>query len=744
VPAFLFEMKPLFVIASVLVAIASLAAQRSDTNVPSHQQMLRLLADAARQSDETNFFVGEGPARQARATLNSLPPNATDASRWTALMLVAEEELRLGNYAAAVAQLTKARELITRTRERIDPASQAVTAFRLGVTYMRMGETENCLLNPAATSCILPIRGEAIHTRQSGSRQAIAAFADVLKMRTQIPALDLATRWLLNIAYMTLGEYPDKVPAQYLIPPKAFESEEAIPRFRNVAGEVGLATFNVAGSAVADDFDGDGTLDLVVTTADPRGQLRFYRMQDGTFVDRTEQAGLLGLPGGLNLIQADYDNDGDTDVVILRGGWLEKHGRYPKSLLRNNGRGTFTDVTVDAGLARVHFPTQTAAWGDYDNDGDLDLYVGNEASESIAAPSQLFRNDHGIFTDVAATAGVHNDRYAKAVVWGDYNGDRWPDIYVSNYKGANRLYRNNANGTFTDVAVTLGVTQPITSFPAWFWDVDNDGVLDIYAAAYSAEIADLAASALGLPVTTELARLYRGTGKGGFEEVSGRFNLRRPNAPMGSNFGDLDNDGYLDFYLGTGYPRIQNLMPNVMYRNRRGKSFADVSTSGGFAHLQKGHGIVFADFDHDGDQDLFEEMGGAFTGDKAHNVFYENPGFGNHWLTIKLTGVRSNRSAIGARIRAEIIEDGARRSVYKHVNSGGTFGANPLRQTIGLGKASRIDVLEVFWPTTGETQTWTNVGADQAIQIVEGEATYSTLALKPIGLGRPGSDHKHH
>jgi hypothetical protein len=402
-------------------------------------------------------------------------------------------------------------------------------------------------------------------------------------------------------------------------------------------------------------------------------------------------------------------------------------------------------VTFDAGLARIHYPTQTASWGDYDNDGDLDLYVGNESSESIAAPSQLFRNDgKGTFTDVAAAAGVLNDRYAKAVVWGDYNGDRWPDIYVSNYKGANRLYRNNTNGTFTDVAEALHVTQPITSFPAWFWDVDNDGVLDIYVAAYSAEIADLAASAVGLPVTTELAKLYRGTGKGGFEEVAARFNLKRPNAPMGSNFGDLDNDGYLDFYLGTGYPRIQNLMPNVMYRNRRGKGFADVSTSGGFAHLQKGHGVVFADFDHDGDQDIFEEMGGAFPGDKAHNVFYENPGFGNHWLTLTLVGVRSNRSAIGARIRAEIVEDGVRRSVYKHVNSGGSFGANPLRQTIGLGNASTVSVLEVFWPTTGETQAWTNVRVDQAIQIVEGEASYSTLALKKFELGHvAGRDHNH-
>jgi hypothetical protein len=572
-------------------------------------------------------------------------------------------------------------------------------------------------------------------------------FSDVLGMNSKIPALDLAARWLLNIAYMTVGEYPDKVPVPYLIPPKAFESEEDIPRFRNIARELGLDAFSIAGSAIGDDFDGDGNLDLVVSQADPRGQLRLYRNQGGTFTDRTREAGLLGLPGGLNIVQADYDNDGNIDVLVLRGGWLEKNGRYPKSLLRNNGNGTFTDMTFAAGLASVHFPTQTASWGDYDNDGDLDLYVGNESSETIAAPSQLFRNNgNGTFTDVAAEAGVRNDGYAKAVVWGDYDGDRWPDIYVSNYKGANRLYRNNANGTFTDVAGELGVTQPITSFPAWFWDFDNDGALDIYVAAYAAEIADLASSALGLPVTTEVAKLYRGTGQGRFEEVAARNNLTRPNAPMGSNFGDLDGDGYLDFYLGTGYPRLQNLMPNVMYRNRRGRGFADVSTAGGFAHLQKGHGVVFADFDHDGDQDIFEEMGGAFPGDKAHNVFYENPGFGSHWLTIRLVGVRSNRSAIGARIRAEIVEDGSRRSVYKHVNSGGSFGANPLRQTIGLGKATVVETLEVFWPTTGLTQTFTDVAVDRAIQISEGSASYSTLSLQRLTLGRPsagGSGHDH-
>ena len=204
---------------------------------------------------------------------------------------------------------------------------------------------------------------------------------------------------------------------------------------------------------------------------------------------------------------------------------------------------------------------------------------------------------------------------------------------------------------------------------------------------------------------------------------------------MGSNFGDLDNDGYLDFYLGTGYPDYKNLMPSVMYRNRRGIDFVDVTYTGGFGHLQKGHAVVFADLDNDGDQDIFEQMGGAFPGDGYSNVLYENPGFKNHFLTIKLVGLDSNRSAIGARIHAEVVENGERRSIYKHVNSGGSFGANPLRQTIGLGKAEKIETLEIFWHTTGLTQTFHDIPLDQFIQITEGETQYTTIELEKLKLG---------
>ncbi len=751
----------------VFAAITSSAHQAASTvgaevtsSSAGHERMLVLLRQIADDASDTNIYIGDGPARRLRQELDAFPVATPGPNRWLKTIALAEEELRLGNEAEAIRLFTQGRDLVPRAVA--DESWLNYNLYRLGVAYMRVGETQNCTLHPTADSCILPLQGSGIHSQQEPSRQAIAAFTEVLE-NTPEPisklmgeassrnlavgttsqetlaggTLHLAARWLLNIAYMTVGDYPEQVHESYLLPPEAFESVDKIPRFSNIAPMLGLATFDMAGGVIADDFDNDGYLDIVVSTVDVEGQLRIFRNnQDGTFSERTEEAGLLGLYGGLNIIQADYDNDGNVDILVLRGAWLGEHGRHPNSLLRNNGDGTFTDVTFDAGLGDVHYPSQTASWGDYDNDGDLDLYVGNETYGALVAPSQLFRNNgDGTFTDVATAAYVMNHRYAKAVIWGDYNGDRLLDLYVSNSGGNNRLYRNTGRGTFIDEAQRLGVTQPTESFPAWFWDFDNDGALDLYVSAYAAGIEHLAASTLGLPVDVQLARLYRGTAEGRFEEVSSSHNIVRPNAAMGANFGDLDNDGYLDFYLGTGYPPYHSLMPSVMYRNQKGKAFSDVTYAGGFGHLQKGHAVFFADLDHDGDQDVFEQMGGAFPGDRFGNVLYENPGFGNHWITITLVGVRSNRSAIGARIRAEIVEDGMRRSVYRHVNSGGSFGANPLRQTIGLGKASRIEQLEVFWPTTGVTQTFSDLPVDQTIQIVEGEESYSTVELKTLKLG---------
>jgi hypothetical protein len=712
----------------------STARVNSKPQPPGHQKMVELLRSVADETDTANVFMGGLQALATPEEIAALPPVQ---ARFARLSRTAVEQQRLGHELEAIDHFRQALDVAADSPGAIPVLVEFEIYFRLAVAYLRLGETQNCVRHHGVDSCILPLRGDAIYREQEGARQAIDVLTRVLRASVEGTTRHLEARWLLNVAYMAIGGYPDQVPETYLIPPKALESDEDFPRFTNIAPKLGLDVFNLAGGAITDDFDNDGYLDIVVSNWDPRGQLRYFRNQrDGTFVERTEAAGLSGLFGGLNLIQADYNNDGNVDILVLRGGWLQAAGRHPDSLLRNNGNGTFTDVTFETGLGNVHYPSHSASWADYDNDGDLDLYVGNESSAVVKAPSQLFRNNgNGTFTDVAAQAGVENLRYAKGVVWGDYDGDRLPDLYVSNFGDINRLYRNNGDGTFTDVAERLGVTGPIVSFTTWFWDFDNDSVLDLYVSSFETRIADVAAAMLGLPVQAEPARLYRGLGNGRFEDVARSQNLVRPAAVMGANFGDLDNDGYLDFYLGTGQTPYEEVMPNVMYRSRRGKSFADVTTAGGFGHLQKGHGVAFADLDHDGDQDVFEQMGGAQPGDGYRNVLYENPGFGNHWITIKAVGVRSNRSAIGARIRAEIVENGERRSIYRYVTSGGSFGANPLRQTIGLGRAAEIEVLEVFWPTTGATQTFRNVPTDRVIQIVEDNPQFTTLKLKSFKLG---------
>ena len=205
---------------------------------------------------------------------------------------------------------------------------------------------------------------------------------------------------------------------------------------------------------------------------------------------------------------------------------------------------------------------------------------------------------------------------------------------------------------------------------------------------------------------------------------------------MGANFGDLDNDGFLDFYLGTGYPSYEALGPNIMYRNNDGKAFADVTFSGGFGHLQKGHGIAFGDLDRDGDQDIFMQIGGFYPGDGFANALYENPGHGNRWLSVRLVGVESNRAAIGARIKIELTDEKGSRAVYRHVNSGGSFGASTLTQEIGLGNAHRVDSLGVLWHASGIVQTFQDMPLDSYIEIREGDSEYRVIEKPRIQFRR--------
>ena len=271
--------------------------------------------------------------------------------------------------------------------------------------YLRIGELDNCCSLHNADSCLLPLQGAAIYQKTEGPRRAIELLNEQLAAHPD----DLCARWLLNISYMTLGRYPQDVPSPWLIDPKAFASEYDIKRFPDVAASAGLDTYGLSGGCIVDDFDGDGLLDVVRSEIALDGQLRFFHNNgDGTFTDRTAEAGLTGEVGGLNILQADYNNSGHPSILVLRGGWMGTEGRFPVSLLRNNGDGTFTDVTEEAGLLTATGPTQTAVWLDYDGDGWLDLFVGGESTGEFVNPCKLFHNNRdGTFTECAAASGIN-------------------------------------------------------------------------------------------------------------------------------------------------------------------------------------------------------------------------------------------------------------------------------------------------------------------------------------------------
>jgi FG-GAP-like repeat/ASPIC and UnbV len=652
--------------------------------------------------------------------------------------------LRLGKSSEARQRALELRELVKQARIPEVPEVDRVS----GLVNLRLAEQQNCIDGHCEQSCILPIERGGVHRRREPALRAAADFERYLATN---PPDAIGHAWLLNILHMTLATYPDGVPEKYRIDPARFRSSYDIGRFVDVAPQSGLKYVDLAGGVIVEDFDHDGFLDVFTTTMALRGQAHLYHNQgNGHFKDVSEPAGVADQLGGLHCTAADYDNDGDTDIFIPRGGWiLGRDGCMRKSLLRNNGDLTFTDVTREAGLAVPSYPTQIGVWGDFDNDGDLDLYVASESPLLVALgtdtfPSQLFRNNgNGTFTDIAAQAGVLNNRFAKGAAAGDYDNDGDLDIYVSNHTGgvmgstghvgrnvANCLYRNNGDGTFTDVAAEMGVIDPADSFATWFFDYDNDGWLDLFVAGYGATLNDIAAEYFGQPHHGERPRIFHNEQGQGFTDRTVELGLDHAWLPMGSSFGDLDNDGYLDIFLGTGGPTYEILDPSVVLRNDAGRGFQDVTFSSGMGHLQKGHGVSFADVDNDGDQDIFEEMGGAFPGDIFGNVLFANPGHGNRFLKVELVGTESNRAGVGARIVVEFDTPEGARAVHRAVGSQPSFGNLPSRQEIGLGKATRISRLEVSWPTSGQRQVFEDVPLDASIRITEGQPKFEQLKLR--------------
>ena len=496
--------------------------------------------------------------------------------------------------------------------------------------------------------------------------------------------------------------------------------------------------------AAAFDYDGDGWLDLFVvngTTLEgfPRGKepaSHLYRnRRDGTFEDVTAKAGV-GVSGwGQGACAGDYDNDGDEDLFVTYWG--------PNRLFRNRGDGTFEEDTKRAGVesARRRW-SAGCAFLDYDRDGRLDLFAANYIDldlDTTPVPESglcrykgvpvacgppgltggrnlLYRNTgEGRFADVSEASGITraSGTYGLGVSTLDFDGDGWVDLYVANDSNPSALYRNNRDGTFTDIGVTAGCAysqdgKPQAGMGVAVGDYNRDGRMDIFKTNFAGDT----------------STLYANAGAAGCEDRTFAGGIGRNTRWLGWGvaFVDLDLDGWLDLFLVNGhvYPEVEQLKTEagyrqrkVVYRNRGDGRFDDVTERLGppVTLPRAGRGAAFADFDNDGDIDVF--VNNIHEPPDLYRLDVREP---RSWLTVRLVGVQSNRSAIGARVRVTA----AGQSQVQEVRGGGSYYAqNDLRPHFGLGAAPKVERLDVRWPG-GLEESWSDVAVNRILTLKEG------------------------
>ncbi|MCF0060661.1 CRTAC1 family protein [Dyadobacter chenwenxiniae] len=738
------------IILSILVA-GGVMAMSLCKKPSSEEKMLQLLQDSkARVFNYQNNFSPEAQLAYLDSCIKTIPETEQG------------QLFKLNHFKANVlVQLGNAKEAITilkKLERDPNPIYRHIGIIRrvkddLAVAYLRLGEQTNCITNHSIDACILPIKNGGVHRDMGGSKGTIGIYKRLLAERPD----DLEALWLLNVAYMTLGKYPEGVPKKMLIPNLDKADEISVNAFQDIAPDLGLDVKNMAGGTIIDDFDNDGYLDLIMSSWDLGESMHYFRNKgDGSFEDRSAASGLDRFTGGLHIMQTDFNNDGLKDVFVMRGAWLgNTFGEQPNSLLKNNGDGTFTDVTIDSGLLSFH-PTQTATWNDFNNDGWVDVFIGNETSLGVNShPCELYLNNkNGTFTESGKLANAGIEAFVKGVTSGDYDNDGWNDIFLSTLSGKRILLKNKGisglktgHVLFEDVSkkAALDLDQN-RSFTTWFFDYDNDGWLDILCGDYTMEhnlSYYAAAEQLGIsPEFHGQPVVYKNNRDGTFSNVTRALGLDKTGFGMGGSFGDIDNDGFLDIFLGTGNPSYKSLIPNKMFKNVGGQSFVDVTSSAKVGSLQKGHSVGFGDMDNDGDQDIYIEMGGAYLGDAYQNSFFLNPGqAANNWISIDLEGMAANKAAIGSRLKITIREDGVTRHIYRDVNSGGSFGSAPFKREIGLGKATQIDEVEIKWNGSGRIQKIRNVAVNQFVKIKEGSNKVEKVMLKMLAF-KNRSDHQ--
>jgi tetratricopeptide (TPR) repeat protein len=418
-----------------------------------------------------------------------------------------------------------------------------------------------------------------------------------------------------------------------------FARKKGVTTFTDVTEQAGLGS--VKGRRLAwGDYNGDGYEDLLVD-----GRRLFRNNRDGTFTEVTAVAGLKGMRGATGGVWADFNNDGRLDFYMMASGNGGSHGRF----LKNNGNGTFTDITVAAVPRMNEEPTEGGGWGDYNGDGWVDLYLANyEIPRSraihlgIGTRDVLWRNNgDGTFTDATKEAGLVTlePMNGRGVNWGDYNNDGLLDIFVSNYRlDPNFLWRNNGDGTFTNVARKQGVEGPEkegyygNTIGSEWGDVDNDGNLDLFSANL-AHPRDIGISDKSMLLVNSGPPSYR------FRDRRREAGIRYQETDAEPSFGDYDNDGNLDLFLTAVYPQGNS----VLYRNDGKGDFEDITWLAG-VRVSNSWTSAFADYDRDGDLDLV-------VGSEDGIRLFANDGNSNHWLQVRVVGSRCNRDGIGSRVR---------------------------------------------------------------------------------------------
>lgn len=537
-------------------------------------------------------------------------------------------------------------------------------------------------------------------------------------------------------------------------------------RLNDVAAEAGVTLLNVSGGPNKDfilkvagsgaaffDYDNDLDMDLLLINGSTFENMRqggdpmlvlYLNQGNGKFSDVTPQSGLGKKGWGMGVCVADYDNDGFQDFYVTAYG--------PNVLFHNNGDGTFSELTQQAGVGGGFHWSTSCAFGDYDRDGDVDLYVANYAVQDekttpkpgtssfcryrgmdVACgpqglpgePDVLYRNNaDGTFTDVTQSAGINDPGYyGFGVIFGDLNQDGWPDLYVANDLNPNFLFRNNQDKTFTEIAVEAGAAfsesgAPQAGMGLAMGDFNQDGSMDIFVTNFS----------------RDTNTLYQNNGDGSFLAVTQEVGLGASSMPYvgwGTGLVDLDNDGFLDLFVANGhiYPQIDRFQlgstffqRNQLYRNLDGWFFQEIKAENGDALgvEMSSRGTAFADYDNDGDLDIL-----ITNLDDRPNLLRNESDNKNHWLTLQMVGTQSNRDAIGAQITAQVGD----RVLIAEVQSGGGFlSHNDSRVHFGLGDNTQVRRLEVRWPS-GLVEVFENLEADQFLLIREGEGSGGKRSL---------------